>query len=341
MRDALERALGNSGVATAALKLFAGRPDRLVVLAYHRILDIPDEDRFMQDPELVSASVADFERQMRYVQCHCTPLKMADVVRHLNSGQPLPRRSVVVTFDDGHVDNYTHAFPVLRKLGMSACIFLSTDYLDTDRMFWFDRAVLLLRSAPNGEWMVGSTPLRLDATVASRRAAALQLLRALKRIPNGDRLQQLQVLEELFGAHVKPEDVPDRSALTWSQVTEMAAAGIEFGSHTCSHPILAQLDDDSLQRELVESRELISRHLAAPVDIVAYPIGKFGAFNNRVISASRAAGYQLGLTYESGINHLTELTDPASRFELRRLAVERYTGFPQFKAQLAFPAILS
>jgi len=341
MRETLERALGNSGVATAALKLFAGRADRLVVLAYHRILDVPDEDRFMQDPELVSASVADFERQMRYVQNHCTPLKLADVIRHLDSGEPLPRRSVVVTFDDGHVDNYTQAFPVLRKLGMSACIFLSTDYLDTDRMFWFDRAVLLLRSAPDGEWMVGSTPLRLDSSVASRRDAALQLLRALKRVPHEDRLQQLRALEDLFGAHVKPADLPSRSALTWAQVSEMAAAGIEFGSHTCSHPILAQLDDDSLRRELVDSKAAITRHLGAPVDIVAYPIGKFGAFNNRVIAASRAAGYRLGLTYESGINHLTDLSDPASRFELRRLAIERYTSFPQFKAQLAFPALLS
>lgn len=330
--------LGRTGIAGACLRMRLQPAGRLLILAYHRITDVGDEKAFARDPELVSASVDDFERQMRYVRRHFDAMSFADVLELIDLGRPLPRRALIITFDDGHLDNYTHAFPVLRSLGLPATIFLSTDYVGTDRMFWFDRVAQLLYWAPGGQWQVGEERFSLPPDdVDARRVAAGSLLGSLKQVCDARRLEVLGALEALFAAHVPAHATPARSALDWSEVREMAGHGIEFGSHTCSHPILSRLDDGGLQRELSDSRDTIARHLGRPVHTVAYPVGKGAAFDQRVMEASSRCGYRLGISYETGINHHRWL-EP---FALRRLAVERYTRMDFFQGLLAFPRLLA
>lgn len=337
-KAALGEALGLTGLAAMRLRAMAPPRDQLLVLAYHRVLDIGQENAFTQDPELVSASVADFERQMQFVREYFTVLPLSRVLDCIYHGTALPRRSLVITFDDGHLDNYTNAFPVLRRLGLPATIFLSTDYIGSQDMFWFDRVAQLLYFAPQGHWRFAGVDFHLPppGNVDARRQAAGTLLHRLKQMPNGQRLSCLQDLENALAGSVPASCQPPRSALNWSEVREMAAANIEFGSHTCSHPILSRLEDDELKHELQHSRQVIAAE-SCPTDIIAYPVGKAGAFDARVIDVSRRLGYRLGVSYETGLNRLSRLQP----FALRRLAVERYTSMPFFKAMLAFPALLA
>ncbi|MFZ2650125.1 MAG: polysaccharide deacetylase family protein [Burkholderiaceae bacterium] len=302
-------------------------------------MDIRDEDTYPGDPELVSASLADFEKQMRFVRDHFTPLSLAEVLAALDNGKPLPRRSLVVTFDDGHADNYTHAFPVLKSLGVPATIFLSTAYIDAPQTpFWFDRVAELFFFAPGGTLILQTLDHTVTlGSVASRRHETDHLLRRLKLEPNTRRLATLAELEDLLAPHVPAGNATRRSAMSWDEVREMADAGIEFGSHTVTHPILSRLDEADILRELSVSRERIRACTGQRVETLAYPIGKIGAYDERTIGAAKACGYRLGLSYETGINrHLgTEL------FELRRLAVERYVSFGHFKAMLSLPEVFA
>lgn len=327
---------GNSGLAATALSTGIRTRSKLLILAYHRVLDIPDEDAFPGDPELVSASTRDFERQMRFVRDHFEPLRFADLLQAMDRGDALPKNGLVVTFDDGHVDNYTHAFPILKSLGVPATIFLSTQYIDSpETPFWFDHVAQLMYFAPPG-------PLRLDhldfhaslTKIGSRRDAAGALLRQLKREPNDRRVAVVQELVQRLGEHVPASQ---RAAMTWGEVREMAAAGIEFGSHTVSHPVLAQLDDEAIRQELAVSRATIRAQTGQPVDTIAYPVGKIGAYDDRVVETAKSCGYRLGVSYETGVNSLKDL----ELFALRRLAVERYTSFGNFKAMLSMPGILA
>lgn len=327
---------GRSGLAAASLSLRVGARSKLLILAYHRVLDTPVEDDFSGDPELISASTADFERQMRFVRTHFTPLHFSDVLQAVDAGRPLPRNSLIVTFDDGHIDNYTHAFPILRSLGVPATIFLSTQYIDTpETPFWFDHVAQLLYFAPKGPLHVDALDYRVTLdSVASRRDAAGQLLRRLKREPNQRRVAIVDELAQSLGKHMPQAQ---RAAMSWAEVGEMAASGIEFGSHTVSHPVLSQLDDAAIKQELSVSRDVIRAKTGQPVETIAYPVGKVDAFDDRVINAAKVCGYRLGISYETG-------TNPSSGFDnfaLRRLAVERYISFNHFKAMLSMPGILA
>jgi heparosan-N-sulfate-glucuronate 5-epimerase len=76
--------------------------------------------------------------------------------------------------------------------------------------------------------------------------------------------------------------------MSWDQLRHLQRAGWEIASHTLTHVYLPELDDDSLERELVESKEICARELGNPCTALAYP---YGAVNDRVVAAARDAGY--------------------------------------------------
>ncbi|MEJ7785779.1 MAG: polysaccharide deacetylase family protein [Solirubrobacteraceae bacterium] len=79
--------------------------------------------------------------------------------------------------------------------------------------------------------------------------------------------------------------------LSWSELSDLTAAGWEVGSHTVSHPRLTELGDSELARELTESKAACEDHLGTPCRSIAYP---YGALDARVERATHAAGYQYG-----------------------------------------------
>ena len=83
------------------------------------------------------------------------------------------------------------------------------------------------------------------------------------------------------------------SCLEWQELRELADAGWEIGSHTCSHPRLPQTDDVTLARELGESRARIEAELGRTCTSLAYPYGDVDA---RVADATRDAGYRWACT---------------------------------------------
>lgn len=335
-RDALAWLLAASGVAAWAPRLGRGTAGSLAILAYHRVYDMGREDDFPYDPELVSATADDFRWQMRTLRRRFTPIHVSEALRLVAAGRPLPPRAVAVTFDDGHRDNYTCAYPILREAGIPATIFLSTGYVDGPGTFWFDEVAHLLYRTTRSTLDLPVLDLRLAlGDVASRRAATARVLRVLKEVPDGRRRDALVELRAAAAVDARPDD---RSAvLTWAQVLEMRAGNIEFGSHTVDHPILSRLDAVGLERELVESRREIGARLGTEPDLLAYPVGDESAYGDHVVATARACGYRAGLTYVSGVNPWP----PLDAYRLRRLHVERYTTRSRFAAMLAFPALFA
>lgn len=313
------------------------RAGEIPILAYHRVFDIGQEQAFSFDPDLVSASSPAFAWQMLYLKKRYHPITFQTLLNAMDGKEQLPSRPVIVSFDDGYDDNYLNAFPVLRSLGMPATIFVSTGYVGSGKPFWFDLATHILYHLPNGNLTVkdlGIT-LPLDTDVNSRRIAAGRLVGALKRVGNAQRLGILDWLEREHGDAMRPADFRLSRPLSWDQIREMSAAGIEFGSHTVNHPILSRLDDEELRRELTDSRLRLEQELGKPAPVLAYPVGGPEEFNDRVVRAATAAGYRLGVSYMPGVNRLGDM----DRFRLRRQHVERYVSNAYFAGLLSLPEI--
>lgn len=326
--------------AHRVIEFARGRIQReLPILAYHRVLDIANEDAFPFDPELVSASVEGFAWQMEYVKRRYQPISFRTAIDMIDGKIEWLQRPIIITFDDGYDDNYYHAFPILASLNVPATIFVSTGYVGTGSPFWFDYVAHVLLRAPAGPVFTGNLgfELEIDRRHSSRRTGAAALVRALKRVSNRQRLQFLEEFEQHYDGIADRECFFLSRPLDWTQIREMSVAGIEFGSHTVSHPILSRLDDQELAYELTESRRTLELQLGKPAEVLAYPVGGAEEFNDSVIEAARTAGYRLGVSYMHGVNCI----DQMDYFRLRRHRVERYTCPSYFSGVLSLPEVFS
>lgn len=115
--------------------------------------------------------------------------------------------------------------------------------------------------------------------------------------------------------------------LSWRQIEEVAAAGVEIGAHTVSHPELDQLPSAELRRELGLAKSAIEDRIGSAVTGVAYP---FGYSNRRVREMTAAVGYE----YACAVGN--QLASPAADlFALPRLTIARSTRLPSFARTVA------
>jgi len=328
--------LAQAGLAGAARSARYVMGRHIPILAYHRILEMGPEHEFLFDAELVSASPEQFRWQMEYLARHYDPITVSDLLDGI-AGNRLPRRPVIVTFDDGFEDNYRVAYPILRKSGVPATFFVSTGYIGGPQTFWFDEVVYRIRSATGDRLVLPSVGLTLALGSGSRKEVAGVVLRRLKEVSDA---QRRMALDELRVATPEGADVDGRAesrVMTWEQVEGMARGGMEIGSHTVTHPILSRVDRASVDHELRASREAIEGAVGRKVRALSYPVGGVAGFNEMVQEAAAASGYDMAVSYISGTNPLRSMQP----YAMRRIHVERYVGRAGFAAMLAVPEVFA
>jgi len=270
---------------------------RLLVLTYHKVLPDTYRDRFAERKGTILYA-SEFERQIAHLARHYHLLAGDDFRTCLADRRHFPSRSALITFDDGYENNYLDAFPVLRRAGVPALFFLTTDFVGhAGSLLWFDRldAVLGVLGADGfAVWAERRRVPRDRATPAALRAW-------IKTMARDERERLLAELEEAAGASARGRvDARVAGPLTWDQVREMAAHGMTFGSHTASHQILASTGADEVRNELVISRREIETHLDRPCWSFSYPNGEQSDFRAADQDAVRGAGYECAFSQVRG-----------------------------------------
>lgn len=114
--------------------------------------------------------------------------------------------------------------------------------------------------------------------------------------------------------------------LDWRQISQLAAAGVEIGGHSHTHPQLDQLDDTGLRTELTRCRDLIASELGALPVSFAYP---YGYSSRRVRTAVREQGFTQALAVGNDLARRTQ-----GPYALRRVTIRRRTTLPEFERLL-------
>jgi peptidoglycan/xylan/chitin deacetylase (PgdA/CDA1 family) len=239
-----------------------GARGRLSILIHHRV--VPSRDEMMPDVP----TVEEFDRHVALITRVFNVLPLAMAVRALRAGR-LPPRALAVTFDDGYADNEALALPVLRRHHCPATFFVATAYLDGGRMF-NDSVIEAVRIA---DGVLDCRDLGLGAYVLSgpteRRAAIASLIDLLKYRRTDERASFVSALAERVR-----RPLPTNLMMTRAQVRSLAAAGMEVGGHTVTHPILARCDAAEAEREIADGRDELAAICGQPVELFAYPNGR-------------------------------------------------------------------
>jgi peptidoglycan/xylan/chitin deacetylase (PgdA/CDA1 family) len=271
VKHILRAAFHGSGAIHAARWI---KRNRLRVLMYHRF----------HDREAIA-------RQCAHIRDRYTPVSLKQVADWLLGGLPWPQNALVVTVDDGYRDFYQVAWPVFREYGIPATVYLVTDFVDRYEWLWLDRVRWMYRHSPA---LQGGEDERLRRARAAGEAA--------KRMPNQDRLAWLERLPEELGVR-PPEQVPSEyEPMSWDEVREASEAGIEFGAHTRSHPILAMLAGErELAAEIAGAKRRIEAQLGRSVDHFCYPNGSLNDFTAEAVQVVRDAGFRTATTTVPGL----------------------------------------
>jgi peptidoglycan/xylan/chitin deacetylase (PgdA/CDA1 family) len=295
---------------------------RVPILAYHGVLSGADNQYDYLNYNFTAAET--FEQQVRYLASRFRPVTLRTVVNALERSGPLPPRSVVFTFDDGFRNNFSVAFPILQRLGVPFTVFLTTSLIGVrDAQLWTERlkrSIYLTTVTGRRTVQIGGESIELQLDTRSQRERSTRsVVNVMKRLQPADRDRELAALEGSFGRPaLSAADEERYGFLSWDDVRTMARAGVEFGSHTVTHPMLATLDESTLQWELVESKREIERQTGAECYSFAYPNGSAADFGSRDQAALRVAGYSCALSLCGGLNRRD-----ADLFALDRLNVGR------------------
>ncbi|MBJ6126167.1 polysaccharide deacetylase family protein [Microvirga splendida] len=275
------------------------REAQLTVLCYHRV-EHPDDNGFQGFKPTYSATREAFVRQMDYLKAHYNPISLRDLVAWLDEDRQLPPCPVLITFDDGYRDNAEVAWPIMRDRGLPAAIFLATEYIGAGRPFIWDFAAYCFQQTPRYSAavpLIGWTSL---GTEGERDSATVAWVEKRKRLPAAGRDQAMSELAAALDVPPAPQDTFRRLYLDWSDVQVLARQGVEFGAHTCSHPILTQVSPTEADEEIIHSiNELTSRLGAAPLAF-AYPNGSARDYSHVHEAIVRQSGMPVAFSLEPG-----------------------------------------
>ena len=261
-------------------------------------------------------------RQCAHIRARYSPVSMSQAANWLAGRRQLPKNALAVTVDDGYRDFYQVAYPVLREYGIPATVYLVSDFVDRSCWLWVDqvRYGFLQAQAPSFRLdLPGHSPRSFQlGTPEMRKAAACAVVEAAKEISNTERLRLLKTLPGQLEVRLPEEAPAEYEALRWEEVREMAAAGIEFGAHTRTHPVLSRLAGErELVIEIAGSKRQIEQQVGRAAEHFCYPNGAWDDVGSRAVEAVRAGGFRTAVTAESGMNHVA--ADP---FRLLRIGVE-------------------
>jgi len=286
---------------------------RVTILMYHR---------FSCNPEPFKVQQNIFENQIKFLirkGYNFISLKhFSDVINRRN--EKLPDNAIIVTIDDGYWDNYTFAYPVLKKYAIPATIFVVTDFITQKIWLWSNKLEYILKKTQEKKFkfpLGNTTEEFLVDTFPNWHKSQLKIFNYCSEISDDQKNDLLHELALYLKVNVPDQTVGDFQPLTWEQIKEMNSNRIDFGSHTCSHPILSRLTIEKLKHEIIDSKKEIERKVGVEVCSFCYPNGQFEDINKDVIRVLTQSGYDCAVTTVNGYNKISN----ANRFLLRRMSV--------------------
>lgn len=240
-------------------------------------------------------SAESFEKQLQVLKNG--PWKVValrDYLQIHREKQKMPPYLVVLTIDDGYLDFYDVAYPLLLKYNLPATFFVTTKFVEGKFWLWHDRIHYILENTMEKEFsfVLGEQERSFSLVTNSDRSDIWKVFSDYCiQVRNEDKWETLSRLEKTLKVTLPESPSNKYSAVSWQQLQEMAENNIEIGSHTIHHPILSKIDSAQLEIEIALSKKIITEKLNIPVQSFCYPNGQKNDIDDRVVNCVERAEY--------------------------------------------------
>jgi peptidoglycan/xylan/chitin deacetylase (PgdA/CDA1 family) len=312
----------------------------LAVVTYHGIVPRGYEKI---DPDLDGSLITGdtFRRQLRLLKTKYTVISPEEMLLWLQKELVLPPRAVLLTCDDGLLNNLTDMLPVLEEEGVR-CVFFVTGVSASEgtAILWYEELFLLLHRATAGSFKISSGDFEIGCTLAGRdqrRALWWDLVKRLSQVGvesrkaflDAVRLRLLTGELDAFPANDLPSQRRFR-LLNRAELKQLESAGMTIGAHSMSHSLLSRLPPELACAEMTESRACLEAVVGKRVWAFAYPFGDAQSVTPETLRMAKDAGYSAAfLNWGGGLG--AELPP----FAIPRVHVTASMGLAELEAHVA------
>lgn len=242
----------------------------LRIVYYHMVSD----EIYSHFPRSSTINVRQFRANIRFFSRHYEVITLKDAYERHTQGYKFTKQ-LVVTTDDGFVQNFKTIAPVLDEYGVRATFFLIEDCLDNKILMWRHSLFVLAERFTKSKLY----PLMQDLSLKFGLDVPLQhediLEWSLRTFPMNKKEQICHAAWDALCDHSIDEYLQDKQPyLNTKQISELINNGFEMGSHTKSHPDCSKLTPDEIKEEVVESASRLSRRFNTNVCSFSFPFGR-------------------------------------------------------------------
>ena len=224
-----------------------------------------------------------FAQQLEFLARSRHVISLSALVEHLKRDTPLAPGTVVLTFDDGYLDNLTVAAPLLARWRLPATLFLTTAYIARGAPQWIDSLYSAFRARTRHQLVLsGSSPVVWQLQSPRSRLEAYRAL--ADRLLVADAQRRAQLLAEVW-EQLRPAAAPPRLTLTWGDVRTLRRDYPlwDFGVHTAEHLDLSTHVGPAARADLDRSRAEVGQELGTPPQHFSYPYSRATAEARRLV----------------------------------------------------------
>ncbi len=297
------------------------------IVMYHYVRDL----KHSRYPEIRGLDVELFRQQIAFFKEKFSIVTMEQVIETADGQSDLPENAMLLTFDDGYVDDYTYIFPILQEAKVQGSFFISGKTVDAPSLLNVNKIHYILACAdikriledifermdyyrgsgfsypPNGELFEAyAKENRFDTkeTIFVKRMLQTILPEEIRDHISSD------LFERYVG--VSEQQMAYELYMTRDQIRTMKRNGMYIGIHGYDHHWLGNLQREQMQKDIDRALDVMGEFIDSRQWVANYP---YGSYNNNVVEYIKQKGCRLGLTTEVSAADFAQ----HGRFELPRM----------------------
>lgn len=284
---------------------------KLLIAMYHYTRDL----KHSRYPDIKGLDVHLFRQQMEFFKTNCNVVTMEQVIDAVKGNSTLPDNAILLTFDDGYIDNFTYAYPILEEFSFQGSFFIPGKTFTTHQLLDVNKIHYILASAdiaklvvdvkqkmdyyrgrefdyPDTEelWNQYAIDERFDGkeTVFVKRILQTVLPEKLRNIISSD------LFEKYVG--VTEEQLAYELYMTSEQIRTLRKHGMFIGIHGYDHYWLGNLSTEQMKEDILKALETMDEFIDRKEWVMNYP---YGSYNDDVLRLIGENGACIGLTTDT------------------------------------------
>ncbi|QTA79101.1 Polysaccharide deacetylase family protein [Desulfonema limicola] len=302
---------------TGIMSLLQNAPlQNAAILRYHAVTDA--ENNYYSSPS-IAVSPHDFEIQVKYFAQNCNVISLDTLAECILSKKKFPKKSIVMTFDDGYQDNYS-AYQIMKKYKIQGTFYVAAGCLGQGETLWLFEVIFLIQQTKKLVLYLDINNENLQFPLSSK-SEKMYAMRKITEIIKSNNLETRENIRKQL--RIKLNDVNDLNdkakqvMLSWKQVKEMSDNGMTIGGHTMTHINLPNADYEDAKREIYECKSLIEEKTGKPVKHFSYPNGgNYDYYNDTIMQIIKQAGYLTSTTSNNGLVNMNSRLLELSRIRI-------------------------